>query len=198
VQAPAAIVEAALVTPFSGVFHVYASLSHGITASIHRYVPICELLGYFTTLFQLRKFVNYVWVQILEVNIWMDVGETGCERVIWFAWHEIDFQRRYSVKGDKQSGYVKNGELHHLSKFCFIMKDRLYQIKISRSVQIHLSFRPIFRNPKLKLCWARGTLVGWGTMLQVGRSRVRVPMRWIFFFNLPNPAALWPWDRLNL
>jgi hypothetical protein len=26
-------------------------------------------------------------------------------------------------------------------------------------------------------------------MLQAGRSRVRVPMRWIFFFNLPNPSS---------
>jgi hypothetical protein len=27
---------------------------------------------------------------------------------------------------------------------------------------------------------ARGNVVGWGTMLQAGRSRVRVPMRWNF------------------
>jgi hypothetical protein len=27
----------------------------------------------------------------------------------------------------------------------------------------------------------RGSVVDWGTMLQAGRSRVRVPMRWIFF-----------------
>jgi hypothetical protein len=27
---------------------------------------------------------------------------------------------------------------------------------------------------------ARGSAVGWGTMLQAGRSRVRVPMRWNF------------------
>jgi hypothetical protein len=27
---------------------------------------------------------------------------------------------------------------------------------------------------------SRGSAVGWGTMLQAGRSRVRVPMRWIF------------------
>jgi hypothetical protein len=27
------------------------------------------------------------------------------------------------------------------------------------------------------------------TMLQLGRSRVRVPMRWIFFSNLPNPSS---------
>jgi hypothetical protein len=29
------------------------------------------------------------------------------------------------------------------------------------------------------------SVVGWGTMLQAGRSRVRVPMRWIFFSNYP-------------
>jgi hypothetical protein len=27
---------------------------------------------------------------------------------------------------------------------------------------------------------ARGSVVGWGTMLEAGRSRVRVPMRWHF------------------
>jgi hypothetical protein len=33
-----------------------------------------------------------------------------------------------------------------------------------------------------------GSLVGLGTILQAGRSRVRVPMRWIFF-NWPNPSS---------
>jgi hypothetical protein len=28
---------------------------------------------------------------------------------------------------------------------------------------------------------ARGSVVDWGTVLQAGRSRDRVPMRWIFF-----------------
>jgi hypothetical protein len=36
---------------------------------------------------------------------------------------------------------------------------------------------------------ARGRVVSWGTILQAGRSRVRVPMRWFFFFNLPNPSS---------
>jgi hypothetical protein len=36
---------------------------------------------------------------------------------------------------------------------------------------------------------ARSTVVGWGTVLQAGRSRVRVPMRLLFFFNLPNPSS---------
>jgi hypothetical protein len=35
---------------------------------------------------------------------------------------------------------------------------------------------------------ARGSLFGWGTMLQAGRSRVRIPMKWIFF-NLPNSSS---------
>jgi hypothetical protein len=35
---------------------------------------------------------------------------------------------------------------------------------------------------------ASGSVVGWGTMLQAGRSRVRVPMRWIFF-NWSNPSS---------
>jgi hypothetical protein len=41
---------------------------------------------------------------------------------------------------------------------------------------------------------ARGSVVGWGTMLQAVRSPVRVPDE-VDFFNLPNPSsrtmALW-------
>jgi hypothetical protein len=35
---------------------------------------------------------------------------------------------------------------------------------------------------------ARGSVVGWGTMLQAGRSRVRVPMS-LDSFNVPNPSS---------
>jgi hypothetical protein len=36
---------------------------------------------------------------------------------------------------------------------------------------------------------ARGSIVGWGIMLQAGRSRVRLPMRSVGFVNWPNPSS---------
>jgi hypothetical protein len=46
---------------------------------------------------------------------------------------------------------------------------------------------------------ARGGAVGWGTALQVGRSRVRFPIVLLEFFNdIILPAALWPWGWLSL
>jgi hypothetical protein len=37
---------------------------------------------------------------------------------------------------------------------------------------------------------AHGSVVGWGTMVQSGMSRFRVPMKsLVFFFSLPNPSG---------
>jgi len=46
---------------------------------------------------------------------------------------------------------------------------------------------------------ARGSAVGWGTALQVGRSRVRFPMVSLkCYIDIILPAALWPWGTLSL
>jgi hypothetical protein len=45
----------------------------------------------------------------------------------------------------------------------------------------------------------RISLVGWGTMLQAGRSHVWFPMRTLDFpVDLILPGALWPWGWLSL
>jgi len=49
---------------------------------------------------------------------------------------------------------------------------------------------------KLRTC---GGAVGWGTALQVGRSRVRFPIVSLeFFIDIILPATVWPWGRLSL
>jgi hypothetical protein len=46
---------------------------------------------------------------------------------------------------------------------------------------------------------ARGCAVGWGTMLQAGRSRFRFPMRSLdFSIDQILPPALYDWGRLSL
>lgn len=38
-------------------------------------------------------------------------------------------------------------------------------------------------------CAARGNVVGWGPMLQAERARVRIPMKTVWFFNLPTISS---------
>jgi hypothetical protein len=46
---------------------------------------------------------------------------------------------------------------------------------------------------------ARGSVVGWGTILQAGRLQFRFTVRSLnFLIDVILPAAVWPWGRLSL
>jgi hypothetical protein len=47
----------------------------------------------------------------------------------------------------------------------------------------------LFQTPMFSNRYARISVVSLGTMPRAGRSRVRVPIKWIFFFNLSNPSS---------
>jgi hypothetical protein len=55
-----------------------------------------------------------------------------------------------------------------------------------------------FQQYTIQFSGARGSVVGWGTMLQARRSRDWVQKRWILSIYLILPASLWPWGRLSL
>jgi hypothetical protein len=71
----------------------------------------------------------------------------------------------------------------------------------SFSIQFALIIAPsdvIFFNSFVKL-GSRCSVIGWGSMLQVGRSRVQFPMSSLdFSIYLILPAVLWPWGWLRL
>jgi hypothetical protein len=67
-----------------------------------------------------------------------------------------------------------------------------------------VSFQAVFFETRILLfivtaVGACGSVVGWDTMLKVGRSRLRFPMSSLdFSIDIILPATLWPWVWLHL
>jgi hypothetical protein len=73
-----------------------------------------------------------------------------------------------------------------LQQYCFIIKlSQCTQRFPDTLLSIRIYFYYVSKFSSVRyLEGARGSVVGWGTMLQVGRSRDRVPTRWIFSIYL--------------
>jgi hypothetical protein len=67
------------------------------------------------------------------------------------------------------------------------------------SVHSLASFKQKFTVRSIILEGVCGSVVGWGTMLQIGRSQVRFPVRsLVCSFDLNLPASIWPRGRLSV
>jgi len=132
-------------------------------------------------------------------------GKTTCIGVVWLENAEV-------ITGSERVREYKEGKSIPKWWACVLDKIQIYigndqtDRNVSAMREIENSNTILVKNMKGKQYFetlaidggARGSTVGWGTALQVGRSRVRFPMVSLkLFIYIILPAALWPWGWLS-
>jgi hypothetical protein len=151
-------------------------------------IYVLPLLLNRSVLFNIRGWANYSTL-IMHLQLCVASGHMvfavnialwRCFLSSWAPW--------WFIPGGGESGFCNHGSEaynHNISSRSYFQAVQDGQGEIFRS---NYDFRV-----------ARGSVVGWGTMLQAGRSRVRFSMRSSHYsIELILPAALCPWGRLSL
>jgi hypothetical protein len=164
---------------------------------------------YFTHTSAYYKALVYLYSDVEKVNFLRHLWDrSSCFRVKkipsriseeWYYWHEINHYeeqcwkhlcpRRYPssqpIKLRREASLINGHANDCLITYGTIRNKEQYEIKL------------IFLYDTM-VGGARGSVAGWGTMLQVGSSWVQLPMKSSDFLIDLILAALWHWDRLSL
>ena len=127
--------------------------------------------------------------------------EDAC--LLWWEQNEVFVSPGYSAWFPSHSqGHVYRllccRTVDMMMQMTYVQFKRKYPNPLNRHMFVTLYMCTFFSSTKVT-SGARGSAVGWGTALQVGRSRVRFLMVSLeFFIDIIFPAALWPWGWLSL